>query len=430
MKKQVLSFAEFVFEAYNTMNEEEKVTVGSLNSLKKAIGGSWRFGTQQQQSFAMTIDRLNMLNPSQKYADQALELADSITNLVSQKEEGAEIMQAGITLQRSPRTYKWLVNGTCRATNIPSGEDKETDTLSTTTDGDEVQTIPLATLLKRLFLYNLKEAEDDIPGGKNYKGAGRDSKIASNFGKKAKDKEGSGFLTIDPKSFAGDVLQIVTFEGKDVEGLTPKGDYGFMFPVWTIETDEDKPLISEGPNEISKDIYDVVLPPDPSSKIVEVKDKPYNSQGIDFFAENDVKIGDDGMAALRSILSEFNTISTIVVNGGASSKPTSRAGGNEKLAKDRMAAGFAALTQMKKDGVAQLAKATITEGKATVQAASPSESDPKNQQVSFVISGTIKEMAETPNTDPVVIKKVDTKMAQQVILVRQYLYCSYNRKLG
>jgi len=174
------------------------------------------------------------------------------------------------------------------------------------------------------------------------------------------------------------------------------------------------------------DTYEEVLPPDPTELTVEVTDKPYNSSGVDFFEENDVAIGEDGMAALRSILSEFHSISKVVVNGGASSKPTSRAGGNEKLAKDRMAAGVAALNQMKKDGVTQLDKATISAGTATVQAAAPSESDPKNQQVSFIISGTIRKIAETTDKTPVTIQKVDVKTAQKVTFRKNYFYCSFN----
>lgn len=422
MKKQVLSFAEFVFEAYNTMNEEDKVTIGSFDPLKKTLGGGLSFNKTETERFKLTIDRLNMLNPSTMVAAEALERAEGITEKINQSSEGVKISSAGITQAVTvTNKYGWLVNGTCRVQNDITVDDTVPDAPRYNgTDGTDVAVTPIASVLKKLFAHNLDSANDLL--GKSKK----DLKNDSNFGTKGKSKGKSEvFYTIDEDSLKGDVIQIIKFEG-DVPG-TPTGEYGFGFPIYTIaENPEGGLAIETGTNEISKDIYDVVLPPDPTATVVTVENKPYNSTGVDFFEENAVEIGEDGMAALRAILSEFNTISKIVVNGGASSKPTSRAGGNEKLAKDRMAAGVAALTQMKKDGVAQLAGATISAGEAKVQAAAPSESDPKNQQVSFVISGTIKKMAESTDTTPVVIKQVDSKMAQVVTLKKQYLYCSYN----
>lgn len=422
MKKQVLSFTEFVFEAYNTMNEEDKVKIGSFDPLKKTLGGGLSFNKTETERFKLTIDRLNMLNPSTQVAAEALERAEGITEKINQSSEGVKISSAGITQAVTvTNKYGWLVNGTCRVQNdITEDETVPDSPRYNGTDGTDVAVAPIATVLKKLFAINLNTANDLLGRPK------KDLKNDSNFGTKGKGKgESYVFYTIDEESLKGDVIQIIKFEG-DVPG-TPTGEYGFGFPIYTIaENPEGGLAIETGTNEISKDIYDVVLPPDPTATVVTVENKPYNSTGVDFFEENAVEIGEDGMAALRAILSEFNTISKIVVNGGASSKPTSRAGGNEKLAKDRMAAGVAALTQMKKDGVAQLAGATISAGEAKVQAAAPSESDPKNQQVSFVISGTIKKISESPNPTPVVIKQVDSKMAQVVTLKRQYLYCSYN----
>ncbi|NBX71338.1 hypothetical protein EBQ91_00280, partial [bacterium] len=280
---------------------------------------------------------------------------------------------------------------------------------------NDTRTESLANVLKRVFELNLKIAQEMAEGGKKI------LKKDSNFGTKGKSKGKTlQFVTILEESLKTDIIQIVNYDEDVVPGQSPSGEYGFAFPVYTIGG------ISDDGNELSKDIYEEVLPPDPTELTVEVTDKPYNSSGVDFFEENDVTIGEDGMASLRSILSEFHSISKVVVNGGASSKPTSRAGGNEKLAKDRMAAGVAALNQMKKDGVAQLNAATIVAGTATVQAGAPSESDPKNQQVSFIISGTIRKIAETTDKTPVTIQKVDVKTAQKVTFTKNYFYCSFN----
>jgi hypothetical protein len=414
-----------VFEAYNTINEEDKVTVGSFDPLKKTLGGGLSFNKTENERFKLTIDRLNMLNPSKTVAEEVLERAEGITERINQSSEGVKISSAGITQAATVKNkYGWLVNGTCRVQNDISSDvsDPGADTPGYNgTDTTTVAVAPIAAVLKKLFAHNLDTANKLLSRPK------KELKSDSNFGTKGKGKGKAGyvFYTIDEDSLKGDVIQIIEFKD-DVPG-TPTGEYGFGFPVYTIAEDPEGGLaIETGTNEISKDIYDVVLPPDPTATVVTVENKPYKSSGVDFFEENEVKIGEDGMAALRAILSEFNTISKIVVNGGASSKPTSRPGGNEKLAKDRRAAGIAALNQMKKDEVTQLAKATITEGEAKVQAAAPSESDPKNQQVSFIISGTIKKMVESPDPTPVVIKKVDSKMAMVVTFKKQYLYCSYN----
>jgi hypothetical protein len=173
-------------------------------------------------------------------------------------------------------------------------------------------------------------------------------------------------------------------------------------------------------------MYTEVIPPNPSESIEEVTDLAYNSSAMDFFEENKVVIGEEGKASLNAILSEFHSISKIVVNGGASSKPTSRAGGNEALAKDRMKAGVAMLNQLKKGGVAQLKGATIAEGKAEVQTGAATESDPKMQQVSFVISGSIRKIENKGEAKEITIQRVDLKRADRVSFKKSIIYCSYN----
>ena len=249
-------------------------------------------------------------------------------------------------------------------------------------------------------------------------------KRASNYGKKAKDnKDYSKFLTIDEESLKTDIIQIIDFFPSSAkDGLkSAVGEYGFAFPIYTINN-----IIKGEGNELSKDDYIDVIPPNPSESIEEVTDLAYNSSAMDFFEENKVIIGEDGKAALNSILSEFHSISKIVVNGGASKKTTTRAGGNEALAKDRMKAGIAMLTQLKKDGVAQLKDATISEGKAVVQSAAATESDPKMQQVSFVISGSIRKIDNKGEAKSLIIQRVDLKKADQVRFKRTVLFCSYD----
>jgi hypothetical protein len=151
----------------------------------------------------------------------------------------------------------------------------------------------------------------------------------------------------------------------------------------------------------------------PAGTSIKITDKLHASTGMDFFEENAVKISAAGMGAIKAMLSEYNAIDKIVVNGGASSKPTSRAGGNEQLAKDRRAAGMKALEDLKKS-VPQLKNAQIVEGTAKVQSEAE-ESDPKMQQVSFMVSGSSK-ASEIVNSEAVTITTIDKKMGDQVRL--------------
>jgi hypothetical protein len=421
MKKQVLSFNEFIFEAYRIVNEEEGKTTGSLDALKKLLGGGLGFSKSEQSKLDTLIDRLDELNPSAKLEEYATDSADTLSVALNKASEGINIANSGVTSDRSVKDkYGWLVNGTCRVKGSPSYRNDpdvswSTGNKETSGVGNDTTTESLANVLKIVFEYNLSVAKEMAEGGKKL------LKRDSNFGTKGKSKgKALQFVTILEESLKTDIIQVVNYDEDDVPGQSPSGEYGFAFPVYTIYD------ISDDGNELSMDTYEEVLPPDPTELTVEVTDKPYNSTGIDFFGENEVEMSEDGMAALRSILSEFHSISKVVVNGGASSKPTDRAGGNEKLAKDRMKEGFTVLGQMKKDGVEQLKNAVITEGTATVQAAAPKESDPKNQQVSFIISGTIRKISESTDKTPVVIQKVDIKTAQKVTFRKNYFYCSFN----
>lgn len=180
----------------------------------------------------------------------------------------------------------------------------------------------------------------------------------------------------------------------------------FTIPLYSVaifNAGKGEPLDETATTEVIK----------PAGTSIKITDKLHASTGMDFFEENAVKISAAGMGAIKAMLSEYNTIDKIVVNGGASSKPTSRAGGNEQLAKDRRAAGMKALEDLKKN-VPQLKNAQIVEGTAKVQSQAE-ESDPKMQQVSFMVSGSSK-ASEIVNSEAVTITTIDKKMGDQVRL--------------
>jgi hypothetical protein len=419
MRKQVMSFNEFINEAYRIISEAEGENIGSLDSLKKLFGGGLGLSKVDQDKFNKIIDRFDNLNPSKGLAEDLEEDAETITTALNNKAEGVNIKQRGVTNDVAVgKKYKWLVNGTCRVKGSPTAALDYNDGsfgYNKYLADEETITEPISDLLKKLFNQNMLVLRELATEGK------KALKKDSNFGTKGKAKgKIYQFRTIDEESLDTDIIQILNYNEETVPSANPSGEYGFAFPIYTIDK------VDEFGEELSVDIYEEVLPPNPLESTEEVENLPYNSSGVDFFAENDVVIGDDGMAALRAILSEFNSISKIVVNGGASSKPTKRAGGNEKLAQDRMNAGVTALTQMKKDGVEQLKSAVIEKGKAAVQSGAASESDPKNQQVSFVISGSIRKMSAKPNNEPQVIQKVDVKKAQRVTFKKNFIYCSFD----
>lgn len=412
MKKQVLSFNEFVNEAYKILTEAEGE--GSIDSLKKLLGGGLGLPSVNQATLVKIIDRIDSLGVSSAYADEAKEFAQDITDFLNSKESGVKIKQRGmITDTVVANRFQWLVNGTVRVKGNPSLD--LNGALTRGTDDDSSIPYPLADIIKGLFLYNLKVLSDQTGSGTKI------LKQESNYGKKAKNKKDAAkYLTIDVDSLKTDLIQIIPYAQETIAG-DPIGEYGFAFPIFTIGA------IGKGEGkELSKDMYTVVIPPNPSETTEEVTDLAYNSSAMDFFEENKVVIGEEGKASLNAILSEFHSISKIVVNGGASSKPTSRAGGNETLAKDRMKAGIAMLNQLKKDGVAQLKGATVSEGKAVVQTGAATESDPKMQQVSFVISGSIRKIDNKGEAKEITIQKVDLKKADKVTLRKTTIFCTYD----
>ena len=418
MKNRIYSFEEFLNEAYRILWSND-VSRLKIDSLKKSLGGGLKFTTPSQDKLVKIIDSINSLGVSSAYSDEAKGFAQKITDFLSNTAIGVKIKQKGVIMGNAnvPNRFEWLVNGTVRVKGNPTL--LESGALGSGTDDDTSVPYPLADVIKGLFLYNLGILNGQV---------GKDTKVLkqeSNFGTKAKNKKDAAkYLTIDEASLKTDLIQIIPYAFETLN-LGPAGEYGFVFPIFTIEA------IGKGDGkELSKDIYTEVIPPNPSESTEPVTDLAYNSSAMDFFGENEVKIGEDGKAALNAILSEFHSISKIVVNGGASSKPTnykSKSGeGNQALAKDRMNEGITVLTQLKTDGVAQLKNAVIAPGEAVVQSGAANDSDPKMQQVSFVISGSIRKIDDKGEAKEITIQKVDLKKADRVTFKKSFIYCTYD----
>ena len=213
----------------------------------------------------------------------------------------------------------------------------------------------------------------------------------------------------------------------DVNEVVPKSIFGamdekvgemlFVCPLYSLaifQPGEGEPIIEEMVVEVIK----------PAGTSVEVVEKKHSSEGVDFFAENEVKISEAGAKALKAMISQYNNITKITVNGAASSKPTSRAGGNEQLAQDRRKAGIDALNALKKT-VPQLKNAEILEGTAEVQQGPKEESDPQMQQVSFIVSGTAKQ-SEIIDNKEVKITKIENIKGDNIRLWQNKLSIGVN----
>ena len=432
MKNRIYSFEEFLNEAYRIITETEGAE-GSIDSLKKSLGGGLKFTTPSQDKLVKIIDSINSLGVSSAYSNEAEGFAQKITDFLNSTANGVNIRQGGLIMKNNNvgKRFEWLVNGTVRVKGNPTL--LESGALGSGTDDDTSVPYPLADVIKGLFLYNLGILNGQV---------GKDTKVLkqeSNFGTKAKNKKDAAkYLTISEDSLGSDLIQIIPYAQETID-LGPVGEYGFVFPIFTIEA-----ISKGGGKELSKDIYTEVIPPNPLESTEPVKDLAYNSSAMDFFGENEIKIGEDGKAALNAILSEFHSISKIVVNGGASKKSTiyrkdnplkvkdkdgkeiSSLTGNEALAYERRSAGITALEQLKTDGVAQLKNAIITPGKAEVQSSAAAESDPTMQQVSFVISGSIRRIDDKGGAEKITIQKVDLKKADRVTFKKSFIYCTYD----
>ena len=404
------SYEEFVSAIKNAINESTE-TGGSIDALNKLIGGGFKLKGQDLTNLKAIVTNMNNMM-TQDASAEIKEWSQNISDYFSSGEAGVKLRLGNIANPDAEMTkFKWLVNGTVRVKGEPSLNNKGEIYGTGTREDDTSVNTPISNILRGIFAYNLAILSEmvDLANRED-----KDGKIwkDSNGGKKGKGDYKYPYLMIDKKSLDGDIIQVIPYTGSLA---SENVEFGVEFPIYTA-----KRIIKGGGELLGTETYEEVIKPAGNDTLV--TDKPYNSSGVDFFAENAVVIGEDGVAALKSIISEFNTITTIKVNGGASSKPTTRAGGNEQLAKDRQAAGIKALTDLQKAGVEQLKGTTIEAGEAKVQDAAE-ESDPKNQQVSFIVSGMIKNVSGTDNKE-IIIKKVKDLRADGLVL-SQYLFQIY-----
>ena len=315
--------------------------------------------------------------------------------------------------------YGYLQSGMVRGKDLPGLDNSSTPySIDGSTDPS------LAMFLAAINGHNLIALSNNITDAKKRKGivnAGSEANL-DQYNKMIQDKNNgaSTFLEIDANSLNDQLILVKPYMSTYSKGAA-KNDpvkYGWQFPLYGIPDIDGESAITKGGGDlIDASYYDQVI--EPGGNEVSVEDKQYSAPPeATFFPADGVIISDSGKQALNLILSEFNSISTIVVHGGASSKPTARAGGNEQLAKDRQAAGITQLEALKKAGVKQLTNAVISKGTASVQTSDPKiASDPTKQQVSFTISGMIRQINVTP-TKAVVIPKMETLMADSVTFTK------------
>lgn len=329
-------------------------------------------------------------------------IAKKINDSAGSAFENLKNSQKGLSIQsgifsESPNdpqgTYKYLIHGTVQAKGIPNPIDYTINT-------GETQKVRLYNLLAAVNAYNIITFSKNVESARSSK----NEKLARNY--EGRFPENS-YLHLVDESLKSRTLEFVT---KNPVAFT-KDDTGpeFKFPLYQIRGSIKK---GEG-NNLEAVYFEEVIKPGGAQ--IEIKEKAFNSTGVDFFKENEVVISEDGINSIKQMVSQFNKITEIKVNGSASSKQTSREGGNQKLAEDRMKAGIKALEDLQKSGVEQLKGAKIIAGTATVQKGDAAESDPSMQQVSFSVSGFARS-SEIVNDDPVIIQKVEKTKADSIRL--------------
>ena len=375
-------------EARADLAKAATTMVGDLSLKGTTKAKAERFFEQFEEYLGDNTDLAGKVNSAVSSAFEILKNA--------QKGIGINTANRSLTTEGLTKPYRWLILGEVQAKGVPN---PATGAMST-----ETKRIRLFDLLGVVNAYNF------ITIDKNVRLASQQKKE-----KNAKQYLGSepanSYVHLVEDSMAQRTLEFIT---KSQE--SPAGG-NFEFPIYNIES-----FVKDAGNNIEKYYFEEVIKPGGTETVI--KDKPYNSSGTDFFEENEVVISAEGMDALKAMVSGFNKITEIKVNGSASSKPTSRAGGNQKLAEDRRAAGIKALEDLKASEVEQLKSAKISQGTAGVQEGPASESDPAMQQVSFVISGNARK-SEVVNTEAVTIKKVDASKADSFKIRKSYFDVTY-----
>jgi hypothetical protein len=385
-------FVEQIFEKQRLgLMTEEDVRV-SLNDVANTMSGDMQLTPGPKSSLNKFFENLETyLGEKVDVAEKMKESILSAFEILKNEQKGVSVTASSSFSSESPSgNYKYLINGEVKAKGIPDVT-KDPMTIS-----NETERIRLYDLLGAINAYNFMTFSKNV-------------KMASELKNNKKVPQYSGVAPVNPYlQLVDDSATTRTIEFIKPEPVSNNSADRFEFNVYSINK-----VVKGSGDLIERNYFDEVIKPGGAE--IEVKEKPYNSSGIDFFEENDVVISASGISALKAIISEFNKITEIKVNGSASSKPTSREGGNEKLAADRRAAGMEALKKLKGAGIAQLNDADIVEGTASVQAGASKDSDPAMQQVSFIVSGKARK-SEIVDAKPVTITKVENIKADQVSL--------------
>ncbi len=432
-------FVQFVYEAAQLNEADTSHASPILKILKGGMKLSGESATAVDQLVTLSLNKYFTDKPwhylgdespevypdtdnytGKAYAEQVIDYLQTAFDALNNS-AGLATIPGKVDVSKVEGEYKYLINGTIRIKDIPDGENGNFG--SEISDG--VSRIPLGEALARIDAHNFKALGEVVARAKKGKGftnAGTEANLKqfNDLG----EKEGSRykFVAIDPASLTGDTLILKTYVPK----ADDKVEYAWQFPVYGIPApaEEIKP---GGGEPVEANYYDEVILP--AGNDVVVKEQEYDLPDVKFFEENGVTISEEGKRQLKSVLSQYNSITTITVNGGASSKPTSyksKSGeGNPALATDRMNAGIAELNALKKSGVAQLANTKIEPGKAEVQ--SEGKSDPKKQQVSFIISGMIKSTQIVPK-EAVVVQNTELLKADAVSFTQYTFQVNINEE--
>ncbi len=430
----------FVFESFQDFVEQvlEKVKTGQLNEeegtesltseANRIIGDLKLQGEGEKMATEFFSELTKYLSGFPKEASDVKQSIREISEQIADMEDSfskssLNKTKSGWSREYVEGTYQYSYAGTVLAKDFPYFDGSSTFI----SEESDIKAVNLFALLGAINLYNLDTLIRRLGGGLNTE----KYKVALPYGG-VSAAGNTGGLTY----YAISDLNVNTIN------VTESGDPAFKFAVDTVDEKageisfpcplyslaifqpgKGKPILEEMVEEIIK----------PAGTSVEVVNKKHSSEGEDFFAENEVKISEAGMKALKAMLSQYNKITSIKVNGAASSKPTSREGGNEQLAKDRRKAGIDALKGLQKT-TPQLKDINFSlgpdnpdsvYGTAEVQQGPKEESDPKMQQVSFIISGTAKK-SEIVNNEEVKITRIEKIMGDNIRLWQNVLKISVN----
>jgi len=403
----------FIFESFQEYVENvlEKVEAGTMNEAE-AIANLTAASSQIVGDLGLRGQSKgraeNFFDELSKYTGDLPAMAKRINedikktfDRLTQKDKGVEISKNAV-ISRFSRTsvtgrYRYLFSNGVVAEGNPKMKNGDLDG---SLRNNKENPIPLFHLLASVNAYNIMAFSRNVSNAANSNSFLITDRAARQYG--GETPKLSYLWLEDADSRA------LRFSEKEAErqGKPEVGTISFSVPLYSV-----KQFAPKSGNNVDETSVTTVIKPGGTS--VEVVDKPHNSSGTDFFAENDVVVSGEGLLALKALISQYNEIKTIKVNGSASSKPTSRAGGNEQLAKDRRSAGIKALEELKTAGAEQLKSAKIVEGTAIVQDGDPSESDASFQQVSFTISGMAKS-SQINDKEPETITKIENIKADAV----------------